>query len=177
MKNSELLNNTQRLTRNKLKSESGCPDIYTTLSTGRVSKQRLPLTPIKSATNKKRRKAEDWEDDDSSTDDDQDEDYDDKYIKSKLKKEVGGNRQLSKDGTNQDDDSDGKMGLTPNYSALHIPMETTKTPEELEFLIRLNTFMAERSSAYPKLIWGLRDGELHAFLIRIFLKPFFTSSF
>jgi hypothetical protein len=162
MKNKHIQKNSQRLTRNKLKSESGYSEIYTTLSTGRVSKQRLPLTPLKSATNKSKRKAEDSEDDDSSSDDDRDEDYDAKYIKTKLKKESETFRQHSRDdGNSYDEGSDGKSGLTQLVSTLQSPSEMTKNPEELDFLIRLNTFMAERSSAYPKLIWGLRDGKFH----------------
>lgn len=150
MKNKEGLKNNHRLTRNKQKSESA--EVYTTLSTGRVSKQRLPLTPIKSSTNKRKRKAGDSDDESSSDDDNQqDEDYDDKYVNRKMKQEGGTKRQSSR----EEDDSN-----KPNYQfmpSLQIAAESTKSPDELDFLIRLNTFMIDR--AYPKLIWGLRDGE------------------
>lgn len=124
------------------------------MSTGRVSKQRLPLTPIKSSINKRKRKAGESEDDSSSDDDNQqDEDYDDKYVNRKLKQESGTKRQSSKE---EDDPNKPNYQLMPS---LQIAADSTKSPDELDFLIRLNTFMADRAYAYPKLIWGLRDGE------------------
>lgn len=122
-----------------------------------MSKQRLPLTPLKSASNKAKRKNEGSDEEDSSTDNDQDEDYNDKYIKSRLKKESGSNRSQMRHISNSEDGNDDKLGSL-HFSNLKIPLEGTKSSEEVDFLIRLNTFMAERSSAYPKLIWGLRDG-------------------
>lgn len=162
MKNKDIQKNNQRLTRNKIKSESAQSEIYTTLSTGRVSKQRLPLTPLKSSTNKRKRKAE-MSDDESSSDDDnqQDEDYDDKYVNRKLKQESGSKRQhSSKEDITQDEGSDHKPNSSHHFPAIQIPLDSSKSSEELDFLIRLNTFMAERAYADPKLIWGLRDGEL-----------------
>lgn len=157
MKNKDLQKNSQRLTRNKLKSES-VPEVYTTLSTGRVSKQRLPLTPIKSAINKRKRKADVSEDESSSDDDQQDEDYHEKYVNRKAKQESGAKRQHSRD---DEDGNDNKPNLASMHHlpAIQIPLDSSKSPDELDFLIRLNTFMAERAQSYPKLIWGLRDGE------------------
>lgn len=162
VKDKDILSNNRRLTRNKRKSESVHSEIYTTLSTGRVSKQRLPLSPLKSAGNKRKRRADESEDDaESSTDDDnqRDEDYDDKYVNRKLKQETGMKRKPS-----AKEDEDGRenksalsmLNLSP---ALQIPLDSSKSPDELDFLIRLNTFMAERAQSYPKLVWGLRDGE------------------
>lgn len=135
-------------------------EVYTTLSTGRVSKQRMPLTPLKSITNKRKRKC-DVSDDDSTSDDDnqQDEDYDDKYVNRKIKQEGGSKRQQSKDEANHEDVGECKS-LPHMLPAIQIPLDSSKSSDELDFLIRLNTFMAERSLTYPKLVWGLRDGEL-----------------
>lgn len=117
----------------------------------------MPLTPLKSVTNKRKRKC-DVSDDDSTSDDDnqQDEDYDDKYVNRKIKQEGGSKRQQSKDEANHED-----IGELPHMlPAIQIPLDSSKSSDELDFLIRLNTFMAERSLTYPKLVWGLRDGEL-----------------
>jgi hypothetical protein len=122
-----------------------------------VSKQRLPLTPLKSASNKTKSRNDGSDDEESSTDNDQDEDYNDKYIKSRLKKESESSKSQTRHINTSEDNYDDKS-VSPNYSTLKIPLEGTKSSEEVDFLVRLNTFMAERSSAYPKLIWGLRDG-------------------
>lgn len=143
------------MTRNKRKSDSGQPEIYTTLSTGRVSKQRLPLTPLKSSTNKRKRKADVSDDDEqSSSDDDQeDEDYGEKQSRKSK-------QPLKRQSSSKDEDEDVKLSPHQLASLMQIPSDSSKTPEEVDFLIRLNTFMAERAYAYPKLVWGLRDGEL-----------------
>lgn len=149
MKNKDILKGSQRLTRNKRKSDSVTPEVYTTLSTGRVSKQRLPLTPIKPSTNKRKLKTEVSDDDgEMSSDDDKDEDYDDKYVNRKMKQEGGSKRQNS--------NSEDGIQLLP---AIQMRLDSTKSPDEADFLIRLNSFMAERAYAYPKIIWGLRDGK------------------
>lgn len=176
MKSKDNQKNNQRLTRNKIKSESAQSEIYTTLSTGRVSKQRLPLTPLKSSTNKRKRKADVSEDESSSDDDNQqDEDYDDKYVNRKLKQESGSKRQnSSKEDITQDEGSDHKANSSHHLPAIQIPLDSTKSSEEVDFLIRLNTFMAERAYADPKLIYGLRDGELTK-LVSEHLINFFVS--
>jgi hypothetical protein len=148
------LKNSQRLTRNKRKSESVQPEVYTTLSTGRISKQRLPLTPLKSIlANKRKRKTDVSEESSSDDEDQQDEDYDEpgKRFNRKLKQESGAKRQ-----NYVKEESDYGSQL---LQALQMPLDTSKSPEELDFLIRLNTFMAERASTYPKLVWELRDGK------------------
>lgn len=162
MKNLDIHKNNQRLTRNKRKSESMPSEVFTTLSTGRVSKQRLPLTPLKSVMNKRKRRA-DMSEDESSSDDDkqQDEDYDDKYVNRKLKQDGGAKRQLSRDESHEET-NESKLNLSSVshlLPAIQIPLDSSKSSEEFEFLVRLNRFMAERSMSFPKL-WGLRDGEL-----------------
>lgn len=158
MKNKDLLKGSQRLTRNKRKSDSINPEVYTTLSTGRVSKQRLPLTPIKSLTNKRKRKTDVSDDDaESSSDDDQeDEDYDDKYVNRKMKQEGGNKRQNS---NSEEGNERSLQTISQLLPAIQMRLDSSKTPEEVDFLIRLNSFMAERAYAYPKIIWGLRDGK------------------
>lgn len=155
MRNNDFLKANHRLTRNKGKSESNQTEVYTTLS-GRVAKQRLPLSPLKSASgNKRKRKAD--ASDESSTDDDQrdDEDYEEKYVNRKIKIESGLKRQNS---TKEEIDQGVQM-----LHLLKMPFDTSKSSEELDFLVRLNTFMAERSSTYSKFAWELRDGELKTF--------------
>lgn len=161
MRNNDFQKLGQRQTRNKGKSESTQAEVYTTLSTGRISKQRLPLTPLKSSSGNKRKRRADASDD-SSTDDDHrdDEDYDDKYINRKLKQEGGLKRQNSKDEIDQ--------GIQL-LQALKMPFDASKSPEEIDFLIRLNTFMAERSSTYTKFSLELRDGKI-AMLVKMFKK-------
>lgn len=127
--------------------------MYTTLSTGRVSKQRLPLTPLKSTSTNKRKRKTEVSEESSSDDDQQDKDYDDKYINRRLKQEGGSKRH-------------NPVKEECNYGsqliqALQMPLDTSKSPEELDFLIRLNTFMAERASTYPKLVWELREGKIY----------------
>lgn len=157
MKNKDLLKGSQRLTRNKRKSDSVTPEVYTTLSTGRVSKQRLPLTPIKPTTNKRKRKTDLSDDAESSSDDDQeDEDYDDKYVNRKMKQEGGSKRQNS---NSEDGNERSLQTISQLLPAIQMRLDSTKSPDEVDFLIRLNSFMAERAYAYPKIIWGLRDGE------------------
>jgi hypothetical protein len=116
----------------------------------------LPLTPIKSITNKRKRKADvsDDEDQDSSSDDDNDEDYEEKYSNRKMKQESASK---TKGGNNVHEEMN--LSMSHYLQAMQIPMDSTKTPEEIDFLIRLNHFMAERSQSHPKLVWGLRDGE------------------
>lgn len=125
----------------------------------------MPLTPLKSVTNKRKRKC-DVTDDDSSSDDDnqQDEDYDDKYANRKIKQEGDFKRQQTKDGAHNHDGGDCRPSQLMQ-SAIQIPLDSSKSSEELEFLIRLNTFMSERSLSYPKLVWGLRDGELMKLIV------------
>lgn len=98
-------------------------------------------------------------DEESSSDDDQeDEDYDDKYVNRKLKQETGGKRQ----GSSKEDDDDHKtslQSLSHLFPAIQIPLDSSKSPEELDFLIRLNTYVAERSSYDTKHLHALRDGE------------------
>lgn len=164
--------NNQRLTRNKRKSESVQSEIYTTLSTGRVSKQRLPLTPMKAVTNKRKRKA-DMSDDDSSSDDDQeDEDYDDKYVNRKLKQENGSKRSHSSRDDNLHDEGVDLKSISHMLPTIQIPYDSSKSQEELDFLIRLNTFMSE-SLSYPKTAWGLRDGEFEKMIFLNCVKTFF----
>lgn len=159
MKNRDFLKNSHRLTRNKGKSESAQTEVYTTLSTGRVAKQRLPLTPLKSTLTNKRKRKTDASDESSSDDDQQDdEDYEDKYVNKKIKQETGFKRQ------NSSKEENDQVQL---LQALKMPFDASKSPEELDFLIRLNTFMAERSSTYTKFAWELRDGK----------KVFFYHSF
>lgn len=168
MKNKDIQRSKQRLTRNNRKSESASSEIYTTLSTGRVSKQRLPLTPLKSSTNKRKRKASISEEDElessSSEDNQHDEDYDDKYVNRKLKQESGSKRtHSSKEDFMHEDGIDNKSNLSLSHlmPTIQIPLDASKSSEEVDFLIRLNTFMAERAYAYPKLVWGLQDGEIN----------------
>jgi hypothetical protein len=107
----------------------------------------LPLTPLKSTSGNKRKKRADASEESSSDNDERDdEDYDDKYINRKMKQGIGLKRQSSKE----------EVEL---LHALKMPIDSSKSPEELDFLIRLNTFMAERSSTYTKFAWELRDGE------------------
>lgn len=158
MKNKDLLKGSQRQTRNKRKSDSVTPEVYTTLSTGRVSKQRLPLTPIKSTTNKRKRKGDLSDDDaESSPDDDQeDEDYDDKYVNRKLKQDGGSKRQNS---NSEDGNERSAQTITQLLPAIQMRLDSSKSSEEVDFLIRLNSFMAERAYAYPKIILGLKEGK------------------
>jgi hypothetical protein len=166
MRNNDFQKLGQRQTRNKRKSESTQTEVYTTLSTGRIAKQRLPLTPLKSISGNKRKRKTDASDD-SSTDEDQqdDEDYDDKYFIRKIKHESGLKRQNSKE------ENDQEVQL---LQALKLPFDTSKSPEELDFLIRLNTFMAERSSTFSKFAWELKDGKMKT-VENFKLKAFFFS--
>lgn len=100
----------------------------------------------------------------SSDDDQRDEDYDDKYVNRKLK-ESGSKRHSSKEDSTSENGNDGRYN--PNVQllpAMRIPMDTSKSPEEMDFLLRFNTFMTERAYAYPKLVWNLRDGKLPFFI-------------
>lgn len=172
------------MTRTKTKSESSTNKenqineklLYTTLSTGRVTKQRMQITPSKSTNTRKRAKntsAVSDEEDESSDDEDdneEDEDYDDKYINRKLKQESGGNgsgtkRQNSSNSGNEDKikiekDLPKAVSIPPLMSQqIPINLDIVRSIEEQEFMARLNKFMSERAYAYPKLIWSLRDGE------------------
>lgn len=175
------LRGNQRVTRTKTKSESSTNKenqineklLYTTLSTGRVTKQRMQITPSKSTNTRKRAKnAVSDEEDESSDDEDdneEDEDYDDKYINRKLKQESGGNssgtkRQCSSNSGNEDKikiekDQPKSVSISPMSQQIPINLDIIRSIEEQEFMARLNKFMSERAYAYPKLIWSLRDGE------------------
>lgn len=112
----------------------------------------MPLTPLKPTSgNKRKRKAD--ASDESPSDDDQrdDEDYDDKYVNRKVKQET----ELKRQNSSKEENDQGMQML----QALKMPFDTSKSPEELDFLIRLNTFIAERSSTFTKFAWELRDGE------------------
>lgn len=178
MKNKDLYQSNSRLTRNKTKSEA-TPEMFTTLSTGRVSKQRLPLTPLKaSTTNKRKRKSGAMDDDAETSSDDDDEDYEDKNSNKKVKQEKRNSKSSKGDNGNEDYNRP-FTSISQHLPMLQLPFETYKNPEEIDFLIRLNTFMAERSQSYPKLIWGLKDGNI---IFSIFLyhvskfNAFFTLS-
>lgn len=170
------------MTRTKTKSESSTNKenqineklLYTTLSTGRVTKQRMQITPSKSTTTKKRAKNnavsdEEDESSDDEDDNDEDEDYDDKYINRKLKQESGGTgsgtkRQNSSNSGNEDKikiekDQPKLVSISPMSQQIPINLDIIRSIEEQEFMARLNKFMSERAYAYPKLIWSLRDGE------------------
>lgn len=176
------LRGNQRVTRTKTKSESSTNKenqineklLYTTLSTGRVTKQRMQITPSKSTTTKKRAKNnavsdEEDESSDDEDDNDEDEDYDDKYINRKLKQESGGTgsgtkRQNSSNSGNEDKikiekDQPKSVSISPISQQIPINLDIIRSIEEQEFMARLNKFMSERAYAYPKLIWSLRDGE------------------
>ena len=177
------LRGNQRVTRTKTKSESSTNKenqineklLYTTLSTGRVTKQRMQITPSKSTNTRqlaKNNSAVSDEDDETSDDEDdneEDEDYDDKYINRKLKQESGGNgsgtkRQNSSNSGNEDKvkiekDQPKSVPISPMSQQIPINLDIIRSIEEQEFMARLNKFMSERAYAYPKLIWSLRDGE------------------
>lgn len=109
------------------------------------------MTPLKSTSTNKRKNKTEVSDESSSEDDRQDEDYDgQKYVSRKLKQENSSKRQ----NIVKDEIDCGSQLL----QALHIPLDTSKSPEELDFLVRLNYFIAERASSYPKLA-ELRDGK------------------
>lgn len=103
--------------------------------------------------------SEDDKESSSSDDNQQDEDYDDKYVNRKLKQESGSKRpHSSKEDFMHEDGIDHKSNLSHLLPAIQIPLDSSKSSDELDFLIRLNRFMADRAYAYPKLIWGLQDG-------------------
>lgn len=57
-----------------------------------------------------------------------------------------------------------------NTTNMTSPLERA---EEKAFLNRLNDFMVENPSLYPKLIWmGMRDGKFHKFKLKNLICPF-----
>lgn len=116
------------------------------------------------------------EDLDSTDDDQQDEDYDEKYVSRKGKQDSGSKRyKSSSKEENYEDDNRAYSSISQHLPALQLPVDSNKSSEEIEFLLRLNAFMAERARSYPKLIWGLKDGKKNRSLFTF--KVIYSSSF
>lgn len=165
--------NPSQPARAKTKSECSISEPkFTKLSTGRITKQRLQLTPDALKPNKSKQKhleIEYSEDDSESSDDDSDDDdYEDKYVERKMKYDGnlnGSKRRSSGEDTRIPRDVKEQKELKAVYEEIkeEEPIlsvtPTIKDEVEREFLARLNQFMSERAYPCPKQFWmGLRDG-------------------
>lgn len=115
-----------------------------TLQSGRVSKQRRVIPP----SNK--RKLEDGDSDDS------DDYYGEYHDKSSNRKRLDPRK------VKDENEYDPALiyGATQRlFSMFQMSQNSSKSPEEISFLLRFASFVAERAHSNPKLLLGIKDGE------------------
>lgn len=115
-----------------------------TLQSGRVSKQRLVIPPNK-------RKLEDGDSDDS------DDYYGEYHDKSSNRKRIDPRSKVKDE--NEYDPALIFSATQRLFSMFQMSQNSSKSPEEISFLLRFASFVAERAHSIPKLLLGIKDGE------------------